>query len=188
MVTKRSPGLIQIILTFLHNSHQIHQPNTHVNVVVKCLPTNITVTATLNTPAALIKAIVSSHVLSVIDPLTNGIGFVSTFSMFMKSIVRTSAQCVENAFLSRPASINTCGFTAERGPTSVHIVSKHLLLPPFFGHTFVSTAEKSLLSVGIVDVHLRHMQHMTATCAALTRRRSLVFVNIAARPLLNHMN
>ena len=158
------------------------------NVVVKCSPTNITVTATLNTPDALIKAIVSSRVLSVIDPLTNGIGFVSTFSMFTKSTVPISAQSVENASLSHPASINTCGFTAEKDPTSVHIVSKRLPLPPFSGHTFVNTAEKSRSSASTANVHLRHMQHMTAMCAAPTRRKSLVFVNIAARPLRNLTN
>ena len=159
-----------------------------VNVVVKCLPTNITETATLNTRAVLIKETGSSPVQCVTAPLTSEIAFVSTFFTCMRNTALTSAQCVVNASLSHPASTNTCEYTVVKDLTSVHIASRPSLLLPFCGRIFVSTAEKSPSSAGTASVHSHHTQHMTATCVARTQKRSHVCVNTVERRLRSLTN
>ena len=161
---------------------------TRVNAVVKCLPTNITETATLNTRAVLIMETGSSPVRCVTAPLTSGIASVSTFFTCTRNTALTSAQCVVNASLSHPVSTNTCEYTVVKDHTSVRIVSRPSLLLPFYGRTSVSTAGKSPSSAGTVSVHSHHTQHMTATCVARTQRRSHACVNTVERRLRSLTN
>ena len=161
---------------------------TRVNGVEKCLPTNITETATLNTRAVLIKETGSSPVQCVTAPLTSEIAFVSIFFTCTRNTALTSAQCVVNASLSHPASTSTCEYTVVKGPTSVRIASRPSLLLPFYGHTSVNTAGKSPLSAGTASVRSHHTQHMTATCVARTQKRNLACVNTVERRLRSLTN
>ena len=158
------------------------------NGVVKCLPTNITEIATLNTRAVLIKETGSSPVQCVTARLTNEIAFVSIFYTCTRNTVLTSALCVVNASLSHPASTNTCEYTVAKGLTSVRIASRPSLLLPFYGHTSVSTAGKSPSSAGTASVRSHHTQHTTATCVARIQKRNLACVNTVERRLRSLTN
>ena len=143
------------------------------NGVVKCLPTNITEIATLNTRAVLIKETGSSPVQCVTAPLTSEIAFVSIFYTCTRNTALTSAQCVVNASLSHPASTNTCECTEVKDFRSVRIVSRPSLLLPFSGHISVSTAGKSPSSPGTASVHSHHTQQIKAMCVARTQKIQL---------------
>ena len=161
---------------------------TRVNAVVKCLLTNITETATLNTRAVLIKETESSPVQCVTAPLTSEIAFVSTFFTCTRNTALISVQCVANASPSHPVSTNTCEYTVVKDLTSVRIVSRPSLLLPFYGRTSVSTVEKSPSSAGTASVHSHHMPRTTATCVARTQKRSHACVNTVERRLRSHTN
>ena len=131
--------------------------------------TNTTAIVILNTRAALTWVTGSSPATCATAPLRNATVSASTYSTFTRNTVHTSVHNAAKDSPSLQASTNTHEFTAAKDPTSVPIVPKPSLLPPYCARTSVNTAERNPSSANIVGVHLHHMQRMTVTCGEIIK-------------------
>ena len=158
------------------------------NGAEKCLHTNITETATLNTRAALIQETESFLAPRATAPSTNEIAFVSTCCTCTKNTALMNARFVENASLSHPVSTSICEYTVVRDPTNVPTASRPSPLLLFCVRIYVSIAGKSHSSASIVSARSPHTQHMTVTCDARTRKRSHACASTVERLLHSRTN